>query len=75
MLAVGGTKIRLWEVATLKIRRELEGHKDGVRALAFSPDGRILASASKDTTLLIWDAETGGQLLVLRGHDGAVHRP
>jgi hypothetical protein len=56
MLALGQSKIRLLELATLGVRRQLPGHADGlVRALAYSPDGRILASGSADTTVLIWD--------------------
>jgi hypothetical protein len=55
-LAVAENKIRLWEIATLAVRCELPGHKDGpIRALAFAPAGQVLASASADTTVLIWD--------------------
>jgi WD40 repeat protein len=56
LLAVGESKIRVVEVATLKVRHELAGHDGPVRALAFSPDSRLLASGSADTTILIWDA-------------------
>ena len=56
LLAVGQNKIQLLELATLGVRREWAGHQDGaVRALAISPDGRLLASGSSDTTVLIWD--------------------
>src|SRR5207245_2376283 len=41
-LAVGQYKIRLWELATLGVRRELPGHPDApIRALTFAPDGRV----------------------------------
>ncbi len=50
----------------------LRGHRDWVRAVAFSPDSKRLASGCGDKTIKIWNALTGGELLTLKGHSGEV---
>jgi WD40 repeat protein len=49
-----------------------QGHTGEIHALAFSPDGARLASASDDRTVKVWDANTGHEILTLNGHAGPV---
>jgi WD40 repeat protein len=35
----------------------LKGHKFGVESVAFSPDGKLLASGSSDNTIILWEVE------------------
>lgn len=50
----------------------LEGHSSSVGSVVFSPDGKLLASASSDSTARIWEAATGAPLHTLEGHSGEV---
>jgi RNA polymerase sigma factor (sigma-70 family) len=64
LLAVGTSAgaIHLWEPATGKMVSKVKGHRGGVSCLAFSADGRRLASGGDDTTVLIWDVlNLGGE--------------
>ncbi|CUA72682.1 putative WD repeat-containing protein alr3466 [Nostoc sp, PCC 7120] [Rhizoctonia solani] len=54
--------------------RSLTGHDGAVYSIAFSPDGRLLASGSTNGSLIIWDISTGEMLLSpLKGHYGRVN--
>jgi hypothetical protein len=59
-------------ILSSQVRATLRGHKDTVYGVAFSPDGKRLATASWDRTAKVWDAESGKELLTLRGHSNFV---
>jgi len=47
----------------------LRGHEGSVYALAFSPDGALLATGSYDNTVRLWEVPGGREAAVLRGHE------
>ena len=75
LAAVGGVisvhpdrEIKVWDARNGQDILSLRGHVGGLRSVAFSPDGRRLASAGLDQTVKLWDAATGQEVLTLRGH-------
>ncbi|KIM24750.1 hypothetical protein M408DRAFT_317021, partial [Serendipita vermifera MAFF 305830] len=62
--------IRVWDAETGQtILGPLQGHRDEVKSVSFSPDGKRIVSGSKDQTIRVWDAVTGQTVLdPLQGH-------
>jgi WD40 repeat protein len=54
------------------LERTLLGHQNVVTSVAFSPDGRLLASGSSDATVKLWDVASGTLWRTLTGHDSNV---
>jgi len=75
-------EVILWDVATGEKRRVLKGHPGEVNCLAFSPDGKILASGGQRQFLLVtpdtaqnlkvWDVPTGREIITLLGQTHGV---
>jgi WD40 repeat protein len=79
LLAVAGGQpsargeLRLFDTATWQLKATLGGHADVVFGVAFSPDGKKLASASFDKTVRVWDVATGKGLLTFTDHSDFVY--
>ncbi len=54
---ISNIRIKLWDVETGEEIRTVSGHTELIESLAFSHDGKILASGSFDGTVLLWDWE------------------
>jgi WD40 repeat protein len=80
LVSVGGSEgkgeVRVWDLRSGKAvrSREIEGQTAVVYGAAYSPDGRYLATAGDDRLVHIWGADTGKELLVLRGHQNGINR-
>ncbi len=66
--------VYVWDAHSGEPKAVLKGHTAPVQDVCFSPDGRLLLSASKDATARVWDAQTWQPLRTLRGHQGGVAR-
>ena len=81
-VAVGGSSqqhpdpekafLRLVNVETGKKAMVLRGHEGFVTSVKFSPDGKLLASGSFDTTVRLWEAATGKEIRKVVGHEHGV---
>jgi hypothetical protein len=65
-------QVRLWDVTTGSQVGELKGHGKGITEVAFSRDGKLLASGSTNNTIRIWDLATKRELRTLIGHTSTI---
>lgn len=65
--------VRLWDCVTGSQVRLMTGHKGPIFSLAFSTEGRFLASAGADHRVLVWDLAHGHLVAALSGHTNNIH--
>ena len=63
---------KIWEASTGKLLTVLSGHTGTINDAHFSPDGKLIVTASDDGTARLWDVRTGKTLFVLKGHTARV---
>ena len=68
----GDKTVKLWEAASGKLLRTLEGHANRVLSVAWDPSGERLASGSDDQTVKLWEAASGKLMRTLEGHANGV---
>jgi len=67
-----GQYVHIRAVADGRLEHALQGHYMPLEGLAYSPDGRRLATASWDNTAKLWDTDSGREILTFRGHTDVV---
>lgn len=83
--ALSDRRVVLWDVKTGQRGQTLSGHRaaqnvellamwrlGGARTVAFDQSGRLLASGGTDGQIIVWNAETGTERVVLTGHVGEI---
>lgn len=68
-LTTGALEIGKSPAPGITLRQALRGHNDIIHHIAWSPDGKLLASPSSDKTIQIWNLHTGRSFRVLKGPD------
>jgi WD40 repeat protein/serine/threonine protein kinase len=70
---VNRNRVHIWDVGSCEPRVTLTPSKTDVRALAFSPDGKVLATGQAEPEIELWDVASGAPLGKLTGHTRRVN--
>jgi WD40 repeat protein len=76
MLPEGGANdgvLQVWDLGTKKLRYKVQADKHGLFCLAFSPDGKLLATGGTAPVIKLWNTTTGVLRHQLEGHSDQVH--
>jgi WD40 repeat protein len=78
MLAAGGGppqrwgEIKIWDVQSHQLLKTMQGHKDCIYSIDWSPDGKLIASGSYDKMAKLWNVADGKEVSNLQDHIDAV---
>ena len=64
--------LRLWDVARRECIMKMQGRLGSLKCVAWSPDGKFVATGSSDHTARVWDAASGDCMAILYGHSDKV---
>lgn len=73
LAACHGSEVQIWDLVRQGLLRSFHGHQAEVRAAAFSPDGRYVASASADGALILWDVHTLATIWTYADSESPIH--
>jgi WD40 repeat protein len=73
LAAASYNTVTIWNISNGQALFSLHGHMGLVLSLAFSPDGRTLATAGYEGTVKLWDGKNGAERDTLRGHQDQVN--
>jgi WD40 repeat protein len=74
LVALGGPNrlIKIFSTADGELKHKIKKHTEWITAIAFSPNGQILAAADRNGAISLWDPETAQELFTLSGHKSSV---